>query len=129
MLNDTLADALTAIKNAEMKGKGECNIRLASKLIGRILKVMQDEGYIGPFEWIDDGKAGQFKVQLIGNINKCGVIKPRHAIKKDEFEKWERRYLPAKSLGILILTSTQGIISQKEAGKEGIGGRLVAYVF
>ena len=72
---------------------------------------------------------GMFEIQLLGRINKCGVIKPRHAIKKDEFEKWERRYLPAKSLGILILTSTRGIISQKEANKEEIGGRLVAYVF
>jgi small subunit ribosomal protein S8 len=129
MLNDPLADALTSIKNAEMKGKGECIIKPASKLVGRVLKVMQDKGYIGPFEWIDDGRSGQFKVLLVGNINKCGVIKPRHPIKRDEFEKWESRYLPAEDLGILIMTTTQGIISQEEAKRDGIGGRLVAYVY
>ena len=129
MLNDPLADALISLKNAEIKGKGECLIKPASKLIGRVLKVMQDKGYIGPFEWIDDGKSGQFKVSLIGNINKCGVIKPRHPIKKDELDKWEMRYLPAEGLGILIMTTTRGIISQGEAKKENIGGRLVAYVY
>ncbi len=91
MLNDPLADALATIKNAERVGKRECIVKPASKLIGRVLKVMQEYGYIEAFEWIDDGKGGKFKVKLKGNINNCNVIKPRHAIKKGEFEKWEAR--------------------------------------
>ncbi len=129
MLNDPLADALATIKNAEMVGKRECMVKPASKLIGRVLKVMQDYGYIEAFEWIDDGKGGIFKVKLKGNINNCNVIKPRHAIKKGEFEKWEARYLPAENFGLLILTTNKGVISQHEAKKEGIGGRLLAYVY
>ncbi len=129
MLNDPLADALATIKNAERVGKRECMVKPASKLIGRVLKVMQDYGYIEAFEWIDDGKGGIFKVKLKGNINNCNVIKPRHAIKKGEFEKWEARYLPAENFGLLILTTNKGVISQHEAKKEGIGGRLLAYVY
>ena len=129
MLNDPLADALATIKNAEMVGKRECMVKPASKLIGRVLKVMQDYGYIEAFEWIDDGKGGIFKVKLKGHINNCNVIKPRHAIKKGEFEKWEARYLPAENFGLLILTTNKGVISQHEAKKEGIGGRLLAYVY
>jgi len=129
MLNDPLADALATIKNAEMVGKRECMVKPASKLVGRVLKVMQDYGYIEAFEWIDDGKGGIFKVKLKGNINNCNVIKPRHAIKKGEFEKWEARYLPAENFGLLILTTNKGVISQHEAKKEGIGGRLLAYVY
>ena len=129
MLNDPLANALVAIKNAERVGKRECTIKPASKLIGRVLKLMQDYGYIEVFEWIDDGKAGMFKVILKGNINDCNVIKPRYSIKKNEFEKWESRYLPAENFGILILSTNKGIISQYEAKKEGIGGRLLGYVY
>ncbi len=129
MLNDPLANALVAIKNAERVGKRECIIKPASKLIGRVLKLMQDYGYIEVFEWIDDGKAGMFKVILKGNINDCNVIKPRYSIKKNEFEKWESRYLPAENFGILILSTNKGIISQYEAKKEGIGGRLLGYVY
>jgi len=129
MLNDPLANALVAIKNAERVGKRECIIKPASKLIGRVLKLMQDYGYIEVFEWIDDGKAGMFKVILKGNINDCNVIKPRYSIKKNEFEKWESRYLPAENFGILIISTNKGIISQYEAKKEGIGGRLLGYVY
>ena len=71
----------------------------------------------------------QFKVELEGNINKCGVIKPRHAVKKDEFEKFEKRYLPAKNFGILIVTTPEGIMTHYEAKERGIGGRLLAYMY
>ena len=80
-------------------------------------------------EYIDDNRAGQFKVELEGNINKCGVIKPRHAVKKDEFEKFEKRYLPAKNFGILIVTTPEGIMTHYEAKERGIGGRLLAYMY
>ena len=66
---------------------------------------------------------------LEGNINKCGVIKPRHAVKKDEFEKFEKRYLPAKNFGILILTTPEGIMTHHDAKERGIGGRLLAYMY
>ncbi len=129
MLNDTLADALSTIKNAERAGKGSCSVAPASKLIGRVLKVMQENSYIESFEWVDNGKAGVFKIKLVGNINDCNVIKPRYALKHDEFEKWEYRYLPAENFGILLLSTTNGIISQYDAKKERIGGRLIAYVY
>ena len=74
MLNDPLADALTLIKNAEKAGKLECEVRPASKLVGHVLKVMQETGYIGPFEFVDDTTGGRFRVKLNGNINNCGVI-------------------------------------------------------
>ena len=129
MLNDPLANALSLIKNAEMKGKGTCSIQPSSKLIGGVLNLLKEKGYIKGFEQIDDGKAGVFQVQLIGNINNCGVIKPRYPIKREELDKWESRYLPAQHFGLLVLTTTQGIVSQDEAKKNGIGGKLLAYVY
>ncbi len=129
MLLDPLADALSTIKNAEIIGKSDCTIKPASKLIGNVLKVMKDKGYIGDFEFIDDGKSGNFKVQLKGKINKCGVIRPRHSVKNTEFEKWEKRYLPAKGFGSIILTTPGGVMTHSEARDNGIGGELLAYVY
>jgi len=126
---DPVANGLTAIKNAEMVRKKEVVICPASKLLGAILRVMQKHGYIGEVEYIDDGRAGKFRVQLLGRINKCGAIKPRFPVRKDEFEEWEKRYLPARDIGILIVSTPKGVMSHREAKKLGIGGRLVAYVY
>ena len=129
MQNDPLADALTVIRNAERSGKNEATITPASKLVGRVLKVMQEQGYIGPFEYEDDGRGGLYRITLTGQINNCGVIKPRYAIKKTEFDEYESRYLPARDFGSLILTSTAGVIDQYKAKEAGTGGRLLAYVY
>lgn len=128
-LMDPLADALTNMRNNEMQGNSRCTITPASKMIGHVLRTMQKEEYIGEFEFVDDGKAGKFIIELEGNINKCGVIKPRHAVKKDEFEKFEKRYLPSKNFGIMIITTPEGIMTHKEAKERGIGGRLLAYIY
>ena len=119
-LMDPLADALTNIRNNELQVNDSCVISPASKLIGQVLSTMQKENYIGNFEYVDDNRAGKFIVELKGNINKCGVIKPRHAVKKDEFEKFEKRYLPAKNFGILIVTTPKGIMTQVPEGVEVI---------
>jgi len=129
MLNDPLANALSTIKNAELKGKGTCEIQPSSKLIGGVLALLKEKGYIGEFQQVEDGKAGIFQVKLRGNVNNCGVIKPRYPIKGNELDKWESRYLPAQHFGLLILTTTKGILSQEEARKNGIGGKLLAYVY
>ncbi|MDR3223057.1 MAG: 30S ribosomal protein S8 [Methanobrevibacter sp.] len=128
-LMDPLANAITNIRNNELQVNSSCTIAPASKLIGQVLTTMKNENYIGEFEYIDDGKAGKFLVELAGNINQCGVIKPRHSVKKDEFEKFEKRFLPAKNFGILIVTTPKGILTHSKAKELGIGGRLLAYVY
>jgi len=128
MRHDTLADVLSAIKNAERVGKKGC-ITAASNLSKEILKVMQKEGYIGKFEFVDDGRSGKIKIELKNRVNDCNVIKPRYSVKKDEFERWEKRFLPAKGFGILLLSTTKGIMTHKDARAKQIGGKLLGYVF
>lgn len=123
-----LADALSMIKNAERAGKSEVNIP-ASKLIGKVLEVMKKYNYIAGYKFVDDGKSGKFVVKLIGKINDCNAIKPRFSTKLDEFEKWERRYLPAVNFGILIVTTPKGVVSHHKAKKLKVGGKLLAYVY
>ena len=133
MQSDPLNDAMSTIKNAASVGKSECTICPSSKLIGRVLKVMQEYGYINQFEFIEDGKAGVFrmlfKISLDGKINDCGVIKPRHSVQKNDLERFESRYLPAQDFGVLILTTTAGVVSHTKAKEMGVGGKLLAYVY
>jgi small subunit ribosomal protein S8 len=126
---DSLADALSTINNNEERRKHECIIHPASKLIGLVLKVMQEKGYIGAFEFIDDGRVGKFKVQLLGRINKCGVIKPRFSVKVAQLEDWEKRFLPGVDFGVLVITTPHGVIAHTDARKLNTGGNLLAYVY
>ncbi|WP_455276114.1 30S ribosomal protein S8 [[Eubacterium] cellulosolvens] len=128
-LTDPLANALSNIYNNEERRKNECIISPASKLIGQVLRVMQKNGYIGEFEFIDDGKSGKFRVQLLGRINKCGAIKPRFPVKMDTIEVWERKFLPAREVGVIVMTTPKGVISHKEAINLKTGGRFLAYMF
>jgi small subunit ribosomal protein S8 len=128
MLHDPLADIMSTIKNAERVGKNSCVTR-ASNVVKSVLQIMQDQGYIGAFEFIDDGRGGKFKIELRGKIIDCNVIKPRYSVKVDEFEKWEKRYLPAREFGLLILSTSKGIIGHKKAKQTKTGGKLLAYVY
>ena len=127
--NDPFANALSGLNNAERVGHLEHTIRPASKEIGNVLEVLFDRGFIAGFEHIEDGKAGTFEVALQGAINECGAIKPRYSVSADEFEDWEKRYLPARDFGALVLTTSQGIMSHYEARRAGIGGQVIAYVY
>jgi len=128
-MTDTLANGLTSIMNNEMRRKPECVISPASKLLGRVLRVMQLSGYIGEFEFVDDGRSGKFKVQLLGRLNKCGAVKPRFSVSADKFEVWEKRFLPSRDIGVLVVSTSQGVLSHREAKEKKIGGRLVAFIY
>ena len=129
MLNDPLANTMSLMLNNELIGKSECLIKPDSKIIKEILKVMKDNGYIGEFKEIEDGRGNYIKLKLTGNINKCGVIKPRYSVKNNEFEKFERRYLPAKDIGILFVSTPKGIMTHYDAKSKKTGGRLLAYCY
>jgi small subunit ribosomal protein S8 len=128
-LNDPLADALSTIQNNEERRKHECIIQPASKLIGQVLRILQQKGYVGSFEYIDDGRAGKFNVQLLGRINKCGVIKPRYSVKVTKLEDWEKRFLPGRNFGMLVMTTPNGVLAHTDAHQQNIGGNLLAYVY
>ncbi|MCD6325486.1 30S ribosomal protein S8 [Candidatus Bathyarchaeota archaeon] len=126
---DTIANGLTTIMNNELRRKKECLIVPASKLLGNVLRVIQMNGYLGEFEFIDDGRAGKIRVQLLGRINKCGAIRPRYYVKATEIETWEKLYLPSRDIGVLVISTSQGVISHREAKEKGVGGSLLAYVY
>ena len=126
---NVLSNLFTTIFNNESRRKRECIVVPASKFSREVLRVMQKHRYIGEFEQIDDGRAGKFRIQLLAKINKCGIITPRFSVKKDAYFGWERQFLPAYSMGILLVSTSKGIMSHHEAVSEGMGGVLVGYVY
>jgi small subunit ribosomal protein S8 len=128
-LNDPLSNVLSQINAYEKVGRKELITKSNSKIIKQVLTLMQEHKYLGGFEEIKDSKGDLLKIHLIGTINKTGVIKPRFSVQKDTYEKFEKRFLPAKDFGILIVSTPQGMITHIEAKKKGMGGRLISYCY
>ncbi|MBC5793191.1 MAG: 30S ribosomal protein S8 [Nanohaloarchaea archaeon] len=129
MQHDTLSDALSAINNAARKGNNYATISPTSNLIQNVLLKLQDEGYIGVFELIEDGKGGKYKVEVKEAVNKCEPVKPNFYVGSDEHTEWAKRYLPARNFGKLIVTTPRGVLTHDEAVEENVGGKLLGYVY
>ncbi len=129
MKTDILANALKCILNAERKGKRQVLLRPSSKVLIKFLKLMQKRGYIGEFEVIDDHRSGKIVVELLGRINKCGVISPRFDVPLSHLEKWTTNILPSRQFGFLVLTTTKGILDHDQAKHKGTGGKIVGFFY
>lgn len=128
MMHDIIADVMTVLRNAENVGKKTCVINHASSMIKSIVDIFKRNGYIAGYKVIDDKKAGIIEIELNGMINDCKPIRPRHSVKKEEYMKFEKRYLPASNVGVMIVSTSEGVKSHKEV-KDRIGGTLIAYVY
>lgn len=128
-LNDPLANVLSKIMNCEEVSEKEVYIFPTSKVIKRILDIMNQKNYVGKYTSQKDNYGETLKLSLLGKINKCGVIKPKFSVKSKGFEKFEKRFLPAKGFGILIVSTPKGIMTHEEAKEKNLGGRLLAYVY
>jgi small subunit ribosomal protein S8 len=128
VVKDIIADNINKIKIHDKLGKPECTL-LHSKLMIAILKVLKEHGYIEDFnEEINEGNK-IIKVKLKKAINEIGVIKPRFSVKKNEWHEKEALYLPAYNIGHLIVSTSKGVMTNVEAKRLGIGGKLLAYVY
>ncbi|GBC71269.1 30S ribosomal protein S8 [Candidatus Calditenuaceae archaeon HR02] len=125
---DLVSGLFTTLQNNEAVRNKEC-IYYYSRLIGDILRTLQRHSYIGSFEYIEDGRGGKVIIQLLGRINRAAPIRPRYSVSRNGYDSWAKLYLPAKDVGILIVTTNQGVLSHREAVSRGLGGKLLGYVY
>jgi len=124
MSQDIVADCLNQIMNAKIAGRQEIEVTRISKLLVNVLEIMKKYGYID----FKEGK-GKIVIKIKEELSECRAIKPRYNVKKEEVEKYIRRFLPARNLGILIISTNKGLVTQEESEDKGTGGSLIAYVF
>jgi small subunit ribosomal protein S8 len=129
MQQDLLNDALVTLRHADQDGKATVEIAPTSKLIAEVLRIFREHEFIGEFTFVPTGRGGKYDVKLSRRINSCGVIKPRLAVPFARLERYEARFLPAQDFGLLVLSTSRGVLSHREARELKIGGRLLAYVY
>ncbi len=89
----------------------------------RVLDVAKKEGYL---DYNLDKK--KLKIKII-KLNECKAIKPRFNVSVEEIERYMRRFLPSRDFGILIISTSSGLITHREAYEKNLGGSLVAYFY
>ena len=126
MSQDIVSDALNMIRNAIKARKETLEIKRISGLLIEVLKIMKQKGAIKRYKI--DSKSKTAEVDL-GKIFECRAIKPRFTVKKDQIEKYRRRFLPARDIGTIIVSTNKGLITHEEAVEQGLGGSLIAYFY
>jgi small subunit ribosomal protein S8 len=125
---DLLAESLNKIKTYELLGREQCTVA-STKLVKNVLMTLKQNGYVKEVEEFQDGKFKSLRVSLANRINNIGAVKPRHAVKVSDYQRYETRYIPSKDFGLLIVSTPAGIMSNRDAKEKRIGGRLLAYVY
>ncbi len=124
MSQDIVADALNQIMNAKRARKSSLEINHQSKLLISVLALAKLKGYV------KDYKHGKKTLKVeIGKLNECNAIKPRFNVTIEEIEKYEKRYLPAQAFGMLIISTSKGLMTNQTAKEKNLGGSLIAYMF
>ncbi len=131
VMTDPIADMLTRIRNANSVYHDKVEIP-ASKIKQSIVEILKSEGFVRDFEVITDGKQGTLRVALKYGANREKVITGIKRISKPGLRVYAKNeQLPRVlgGLGIAIISTSKGIMSDKQARKEGLGGEVIAYVW
>lgn len=130
-ITDPVADMLTRIRNASNAKHDTVNIP-ASNMKKAIAQILLDEGYIKGFQVVDDQKQGVIKMTLKYGQGKSQVIQGLRRVSKPGLRMYtscEEMPKVMKGLGIAILSTNRGVMTDKQARKENVGGEILAYVW
>lgn len=130
-VTDIIADMLTRIRNANSAKHDSVDIP-ASNMKKAIAQILVDEGYVKSFSVIDDGKQGIIRIQLKYGANKTQVIQGLRRVSKPGLRIYtgvEDMPQVMRGLGIAILSTSKGIMTDKQARRENIGGEVLAFVW
>ena len=130
-ITDTIADMLTRIRNAASAKHDSVDVP-ASNMKKAIAQILVDKGYVKSFSVIDDGKQGIIRIQLKYGANKTSVIQGLRRVSKPGlriYSNVENMPQVMRGLGIAILSTSKGIMTDKQARRENIGGEVLAFVW
>ena len=123
MSHDIVSDCLNMIMNAKKARKNQLEVNRYSKFLIKVLDIAKKSRYL-------DYNIEENKLSIkIKELNECRAIKPRFNATLDEIEKYMRRFLPARNFGIIIISTSKGLMTHKEAYDKNIGGSLIAYFY
>lgn len=125
MSQDIVSDGLNQIMNAKKAGKEKVTLSIHSKVLLSVLAIGKLRSYIKNYEIV--GK--ELSVEIGEKFNACKAIKPRYLVKSKELAKYVKRYLPARDMGILIISTNKGLVTHQTAIEQGIGGSIIAYFY
>lgn len=125
MSQDIIADTLNQIMNAKRARHTAVRVKYNSKFLMNVLSIGKLHGYVRDFRV--NGK--MLDIELGEKLNACLAIKPRYLVKHDEIMKYVRRYLPSRHMGIVVISTSQGLMAHHTAIEKGVGGSIVAYFY
>lgn len=131
MVTDPIADMLTRIRNANIVKMDTVDIP-ASNMKKSIAEILFNEGFIESYELIEDGKQGLIRVKMKYGIDKERVISGLKRISKPGLRVYATKDQVPKvlgGLGIAILSTSKGVITDKKARQEGVGGEVLCYIW
>lgn len=131
VMTDPIADLLTRIRNANSVHHDKVEIP-ASKIKQAVVQILKDEGFVKDYEVLADGKQGVLRVSLKYGPERDRVITGIKRISKPGLRVYAKNdQLPRVlgGLGISIISTSQGIMTDKQARKAGLGGEVIAYVW
>ncbi len=124
MSHDVIADGLNNIMNAKRSRKDSLVLTRYSKLFIGILEIAKNLGYIENYNLHEKKLIIKF-----GKFMKCGAIKPRFNVSVNNIEKYMKRYLPGRGIGVIIISTNKGLVTHIEAIEKNFGGALIAYFY
>ncbi len=124
MSQDIVADALNQIMNAKRARHTSVKVKHHSKLLLSILAIAKLKGYVKAYIQDQEGLRIEF-----AKLNGCNAIKPRFIVQAGDYEVYVKRYLPAKHIGVLVVSTPEGIMTHQTAQEKNKGGSLLAYFY
>lgn len=125
MSHDVVSDTLNQIMNAKKAGKHTISMKAHSKFLLSVLAIGKLRGYIRDYRV----NGNVLEVESTDMLNMCKAIKPRYLVKAGEVMKYVRRYLPARNMGIVIISTSEGIMTHHTAVEKNLGGSIIAYFY
>lgn len=131
VVSDPIADLLTRIRNANTVNHDRIEVP-GSKMKKAIVQILKDEGFVRDYEWIDNGHQGVIRVYLKYGPNKSKVISGLRRISRPGLRIYAKKDQVPKvlgGLGVAILSTSQGLMTDKKARQTGLGGEVLCYIW